>query len=379
MELTGRRAFLRSLLISAATVSLLVASSVVTAQSLPAEISDEAFWKMIGEMSESDGDFRFENFLSNELGYQYVISPLQQRVGKGGVYLGVGPEQNFTYIAALEPKIAFIIDIRRQNMIEHLMYKALFEMASDRAEFLSRLFARKRPSGLNESATPEALFRAYSTVSSDEALYRETLKAMTDLLVRKHRFALRPADLEGPQSLDHVYSTFVHAGPWLDYSVGGSGAGGGNPTYEDLMIVDDGAGLQKSFLATEANYRIVRNMELRNLVVPLVGDFAGPKTITAIGRYLKDHNAVASVFYLSNVEQYLFQDFKSDRFYSNVATLPLDTSSTFIRTFSGGGGFAGGFRGPYRFQSTLSSMTGTLSEFKAGRVRSIQDVRILSQ
>ena len=57
------------------------------------------------------------------------------------------PEQNFTYIAALKPKMAFIIDIRRGNLQLHLMYKALFELSSDRADFIFRLFSRKRPEG----------------------------------------------------------------------------------------------------------------------------------------------------------------------------------------------------------------------------------------
>jgi hypothetical protein len=37
-----------------------------------------------------------------------------------------------------------VLDIRRQNMLEHLTYKALFEMSTDRADFLSRLFSRQR-------------------------------------------------------------------------------------------------------------------------------------------------------------------------------------------------------------------------------------------
>ena len=126
------------------------------------EVSDEAFWKMVVDMSEPDGSFQFENFLSNELGYQYVIPRLLQITKPGGVYMGVAPEQNFTYIAAMKPKMAFIVDIRRQNMIELLMYKSLFEMSETRADFLSKLFARKRPEGLSEKSTAAELFDAYS-------------------------------------------------------------------------------------------------------------------------------------------------------------------------------------------------------------------------
>jgi hypothetical protein len=246
------------------------------------------------------------------------------------------------------------------------MYKALFEMSETRADFLSGLFARKRPAGLSEKSTAAELFDAYAKASPDMALQRQHLRAMRDLLMNQHKFALRPADLEGPYSVEYVYSTFVDNGVYLNYMVGN------NPSYADLMEIDDGTGLNRSYLATEDNYRFVRDMERKNLIIPLVGDFGGPKTIRAVAQYLKDHDATVSAFYLSNVEQYLFNDFKQREFYDNVAALPLDPGSTFIRTFSGGGG-------GFRFVSTLSSMKELLDEVKAGRVRGYGDVRNLSK
>ena len=70
----------------------------------------------------------------------------------GGVYLGVAPDQNFTYIVATAPRLAFIVDIRRGNLLQHLMYKAIFELSVDRAEFVSRLFSKRRPPGATTSA-----------------------------------------------------------------------------------------------------------------------------------------------------------------------------------------------------------------------------------
>src|SRR5215470_324185 len=155
MQIIRRRFFQIIILLF---VCLAAAPYFRAAEPLPAQLTDEAFWKMITEFSEEDGYFRFENFLSNELGFQYVIPALKEIAKPGGVYMGVGPEQNFTYIAALEPKIAFITDIRRQNLLELMMYKAFFELSPDRADFLSHLFARKRPAGLNPESTPEELF-----------------------------------------------------------------------------------------------------------------------------------------------------------------------------------------------------------------------------
>ena len=142
-------------------VSWLSAPRLRAADTLPTEIADDAFWQLIESTSEASGAFQSENFLSNETGYQAVIPLLKQSTSPDGVYMGVGPEQNFTYIAAIHPKIAFIVDIRRQNMLEHLLYKALFEMSADRAEFVSRLFSLKRPAGLSEQSTVDELFRAY--------------------------------------------------------------------------------------------------------------------------------------------------------------------------------------------------------------------------
>src|SRR5882672_9264591 len=116
--------------------------------SLPTRLSNSEFWTMVTDFSEPGGYFHSDNYLSNEIGFQEIIPNLRQTVKPGGVYLGVGPEQNFTYIAALRPRLVFIIDIRRQNMIEHLLYKAFMELASDRAGFVSMLFARPRPAGL---------------------------------------------------------------------------------------------------------------------------------------------------------------------------------------------------------------------------------------
>src|SRR5262245_22959355 len=142
---------------------------VQAADKLPAELSDQEFWNLSTESSEPDGSFRSDNLLSNELYFQYVIPQLTQLAKLERVYIGVGPEQNFTYIAALKPKMVFIVDIRRANLDLQLMYKALFEMSGTRAEFVSRLFSRKQPEGLGPQSTAQQIFDAIlNAPSSDE-------------------------------------------------------------------------------------------------------------------------------------------------------------------------------------------------------------------
>lgn len=357
-------------------LSITATPSFRAADPLPAQLSDEDYWKMITDFSEDGGYFRFENFLSNELAFQYVIPALKELTKPGGVYMGVGPEQNFTYIVALEPKIAFITDIRRQNMLELMMYKVFFEFSPDRADFMSRLFARKRPARLTAESTPEELFAAFHDAQPDPALFRKNLEDVKSAL-KRHKFGLTDEDLS---NIEYVYRVFMQAGPDLDYQVGGGGfGGGGSPTYLELMTADDGQGKNRSFMATEENYRLLRNMQTKNLIVPLVGDFGGRKALRAVGQYLKDHDAKVTAFYLSNVEQYLFQDGAWRNFYANVATLPIDASSQFIRSVNGGN-YRGQFRGGYgmRFQSLLSPVTDVLKAYNEGRVRYYSDVIELS-
>ena len=139
-------------------------------EQLPARLSDSEFWRLASEFSEPDGTFHSENLVSNEQQFQAVIPQLLQTAMPGRAYVGVGSEQNFTYIGALRPKIAFIVDIRRGNLDLHLAYKALFELSTDRAEFVSKLFSRPRPAGLTDSSTAQQIFAAYANAAPSQTL-----------------------------------------------------------------------------------------------------------------------------------------------------------------------------------------------------------------
>jgi hypothetical protein len=305
-------------------------------QSLPTRLADQEFWRLTEDLSEPNGFFRSDNLLSNEIYFQYVISDLVHSAGPGGVYLGVGPEQNFTYIAALKPDMVFIPDIRRGNLHLQLMYKALFELATDRADFVSRLFTRKRPEGLSRSSSAADIFFAYSNVSPEpEDAYKQNLRAIDDVLGKKHGLPLSDDDRSG---IDYVYSNFYHFGPSINYnsSQGNGFGGGGFVTYAELMAATDGNNVNRSYLADEDNFNVLKTLEEKNLIVPIVGDLAGPKALRAAGRYLKEHNGTVTAFYLSNVEQYLYGNSSWSNFCRNVASLPLDARSTFIRSTRSG-------------------------------------------
>jgi len=374
----------RHRLIAAVALLLLAfaaARSVRAAEdTLPPQLSDEAFWHLITDYSEAGGFFRFDNFISNEALFQHVLGRLKETTKPGGVYLGVGPDQNFTYIVALRPRIAFIVDIRRQNMLEHLMYKALIELSADRADFLSRLFARQRPENIGPESTPEELFKAFRNVPAELDLFFANLDAIKTQLKERHGFKLSAED---EASIQYIFRAFYVGGPNLTY-VGPVtprfAVRNRMPSYADLMMQNDGEGQNHSYLSSEDNFGILKDLEQRNLIVPLIGDFAGPKTIRSVGTYLKQQNAVVTAFYLSNVEQYLFQQNDDwSRFYENVATLPLDSNARFIRSVFNGYAYNLRANGYFRSDSLLASIPDLLEAFNAGKIETYYDVIRMSK
>ena len=374
----------RHRLIAAVALLLLAfaaARSVRAAEdTLPPQLSDEAFWHLITDYSEAGGFFRFDNFISNEALFQHVLGRLKETTKPGGVYLGVGPDQNFTYIVALRPRIAFIVDIRRQNMLEHLMYKALIELSADRADFLSRLFARQRPENIGPESTPEELFKAFRNVPAELDLFFANLDAIKTQLEERHGFKLSAED---EASIQYIFRAFYVGGPNLTY-IGPVtprfAVRNRMPSYADLMMQNDGEGQNHSYLSSEDNFGILKDLEQRNLIVPLIGDFAGAKTIRSVGTYLKQQNAVVTAFYLSNVEQYLFQQHDDwSRFYENVATLPLDSNARFIRSVFNGYAYNLRANGYFRSDSLLASIPDLLEAFNAGKIETYYDVIRMSQ
>ena len=311
------------------------------ADTLPGRLTNAEFWAVSQALSEPDGYFRSDNLLSNEITYPEIMAPLVERARVGGVYLGVGPEQNFNYIARLRPRMVFITDVRRGNLHTQLMYKALFEMAANRVEFVERLFSRTRPAGLAAEAPVTELMVAFQAAApAAEAVYRSNLDAIRQHLIVTRALPLLKEDLDG---IEWVYSNFYRFGLGITYNSSTNGGGRGTQTtYADLMTATDEAGAPQSYLASETTFQVMKDLEQRNLVVPVVGNFGGPKALKAVGQYVRDHGSIVTTFYLSNVEQYLIQDGIWGAFCANVATMPLDARSTFIRSEQGGNRYAGG-------------------------------------
>jgi len=292
------------------------------------------FARIIQEFSEEGGYFWSENLISNETSYLHIVPKLRELGASGGAYIGVGPEQNFTYIAKIKPQIAFIVDIRRQAIIQHLMFKALFHLSTDRRQFLSRLLSKplagKDAPGAD--ATLERLLEYFARTPSDPRFFASNLAEINSTITHDFLVPLQGRDQE---ALEHVYKSFRDEGLDISFRLDNGGLGpwsGYFPTLKQLMSEKDPAGSPGNFLGNSSDYDFVREMHERNRIIPIVGDFGGPKALVSIGNYLRKNGYSVTAFYCSNVEQYLFESASFTAFVENVRKLPSSDGSLLIRT-----------------------------------------------
>jgi len=297
------------------------------------DVSIEQFAGYVEKWSEAEGYFDTDNFLSNETSYLHVVDELQKQVKPGGVYLGVGPDQNFSYIVHVRPMLAVVTDIRRQNMLELLWYKALFAMAANRVEFVSLLVSREIPM-VRPDAPLEQILRIVDESRTDERLFQKNLAAVKSLLVANYKLKLSAADLT---KIDYVYRSFWENGLGLRFSSIGRNNASNYPTLEEMLLETDRQGRLQGYLSSEALFQQLKKFQAENRLIPMVGDFAGPSAFRNLGAFLKANGLRVSTFYTSNVEFYLFSTSSWPRFVANLRALPLTDDAVFIRSYFGNG------------------------------------------
>jgi hypothetical protein len=298
-------------------------------------ISADEFAHFVKDYSEEDGFFRSDNFVSNETSYLHVLDKLRALQAHGGAYIGVGPEQNFTYIAKIRPRIAFIVDIRRQAVIQHLMFKALFSLADTRAQFLSYLFSKPLgPNAPRAETDIQSMLEYFANTPADKEAFDRNLALIHKTI--QERFCV-PLSERDETSLEYVYTAFRDENLGIQYRSGGpnwpGSPWGDFPTLRELILEPDLEGRLGNFLASRDDFDFVRQMERQNRIIPIVGDFAGKKALPAVADYLKKSGYSVTAFYTSNVEQYLFANGVFGAYEENVRKLPISEHSVFIRAF----------------------------------------------
>jgi hypothetical protein len=292
-----------------------------------------SFAGLIEHLSEAGAYFDTDNLISNETSYLHAIDGLEEAGIRGGAYLGVGPDQNFSYIAAVRPEIAFVIDIRRDNMLQHLLFKALFTASEDRLEYLCLLVGRPAPHDRRSwrDSSVAALARYVDTVEVQPATRRAARDTVAALV---GSFGVPLSD-EDRATIARFHGTFIEYGLDLRFQSHGRPPRPHYPTLRQLVLETDRRGRQVSYLASEGRWRVVDELQERDRVIPVVGDLAGNHALGAIAEWLRTAGIPVTAFYTSNVEFYLMGDGTFGQFAANVARLPVADSSVLIRSFFG--------------------------------------------
>ncbi|MBZ5496961.1 MAG: hypothetical protein LAP85_11215 [Acidobacteriia bacterium] len=330
-----------------------------------------SFASRCAQLSEPGGYFDTDNLISNERSYLHVVPALRQAGIAGGAYIGVGPDQNFSYIAQVRPSMAFIIDVRRDNLLLHLLFKALFQLSRSRVEYLSLLFGRTVPEAPDEwgRAGIDRLL-AYIDGAGSSSQATTDLRAKVDALIKGFGIPLSKDDLA---TIDRYHRTFIARGLLLKFETTGRGPLSYYPTYRELLLETDRQGHRWNFLDSDDDYQFVRSLEQRDLIIPVVGNLNGPSALVAIGRVMAERGDQLSVFYASNVEFYLFRDGTFPKFVDNLSLLPHSNRSLIIRAVFAGASPSQLAPG-YASSSIVQPVDDLLQGYAKGRFRTYREL-----
>ena len=293
------------------------------------------FASRVASLSEPGGYFDTDNLISNERSYLQILPDLRRAKLRGGAYVGVGPDTNFSYIAVVRPEIAFIIDIRRDNLLLHLLFKALFEISATRLEYLAHLIGRPLPPAIDGwRAAPIDRIVTYLERANAAAPALPALRGRVDAAVKRTGVTLSGDDLA---TIARFHQRFIDDGLALRFNSIGRPPQAHYPSYRDLLLETDSTGQQANYLASEDAYQFVKALHARHLIIPVVGDLSGPSAMTAIGRLLATRGEQLTVLYASNVEYYLHGQGTYSRFVANLRQLPRAKNSVIIRSIFGRG------------------------------------------
>jgi hypothetical protein len=291
------------------------------------------FAAQIAALSEPAGYFDTDNLISNERSYLQVLQDLRKRQVRGGAYIGVGPDQNFSYIAEIRPSIAYLVDVRRDNLLMHLLFKALFAQSRTRVEYLAQLTGRAAPADIEAwRAAPIDRLIAHIDGAQPEPGRVDALRRRTDETIATFRVPLTALERA---TVDRFHRRFIADGLSLRFQSTGRSPQSYYPTLRDLLRETDESGRQANYLASEDAFQFIKGLESRDLVVPVVGNLAGSTAMPAIAAAIAARKERVSAFYVSNVEFYLYGDGTFARFAANVGRLPHSANAVIIRSIFG--------------------------------------------
>ena len=262
-----------------------------------------------------------------------------------------------------------IVDIRRDNLLQQLLFKALFDLSADRLEYLALLTGRPLPAARDAGQPIEGIVEYLDATPMRPARFADAHRRVVER-VRGYGVPIEPNEWH---TLRRFHAAFAEQGLGLRFETFGRAPQPHYPNLRQLILERDREGRQASYLATDSAFQFVRSLQARNLVIPAVGDLAGSRALPAIARFFRERGQPVSAYYISNVDYYVAEEGKIDAFLANVKRLPMDDRSVIIRSvFRGPVSAPAG--SPWRSAQLVQSMETLVREHEAGRVRSYHDL-----
>lgn len=221
--------------------------------------------------------------ISNENRHFLFKDAVQDR---GGVYMGVGTDQNYLMAGWSRPEVLVLMDFDQVVVDVHRVYRLLFLKAADAQSFMDLWGQAAEPEvkAMIDAAYPDAAQRGQVRMA-----YRIARSAVHNRLRRVR---------------------------WL---------------YKRLQI--------PMFLTDEAQYTYLRDMFRNNRVYMARGDLTADVTVKGIAAAARAAGVPVRVVYLSNAERYFGYN---REFKDSVLGLPMDGEAQVLRTW----GFT---KGRYRY------------------------------
>jgi len=312
------------LLVLAVIMTSFVSQPYTTSALKNSNLSNKEFENAMNDISEKDpGTYVTSNRVHNEGSYlQVPFTSLLKLDIQNKAYIGVATDQNYSYIAKLKPGIAFIIDIQRPVMLQHLLYKALFTMAESRVDF-ARLLLNRTGNSIDEIID--------SKESKEKTEVEKTAEKIITLLDKDYGIDLSEED---KRIIKEIYLDFYLNGAYIT-----CGTGPGNVPFKELIRQTDTSGQKGHYLWSDEDFAFLKNMSEKNLIIPLVGDFAGTKCISELGKWLKKRKLKVGIFYTSSVEYWIGE--RKNNFavwsiwISNLKALPWSENAVIVRATFG--------------------------------------------
>lgn len=330
----GRGLVVVRLLLAVASIGAAASGGAQGATATPApKAADTSFAGTFERLSEPSGFFDTDNLISNEASYLHVVPRMRALGVRGGAYIGVGPDQNYSYIAAIRPSVAYLMDVRRDNALQHLMFKALFARSRNRMEYLCRWLGRPVPTDVAswDDRSIGTIVAWLDRTPADSAFAVNERRAVS---AAAGGFGI-PLSARDLATIERFHGEFIRHGLDLQFTSFRRSPRAFYPTLRQLIDERDGEGNRASYLVRESDWRFVKTLHARDRIIPLVGNLAGMQAFPALADEIRRRGERVSALYTSNVEDYLWRDGSFPTFAATVVRLPRDERSVIIRSYFG--------------------------------------------